>query len=194
MTETTTFDARAAVRAADEAVGLAAADAQAQLLREADEARDVAAVYAVRLEAGGDPTSYPLPDSFKELRPRGGSGIVSPYVGLTAVYQAWNEGRGSANPLLPFRVNASDWRLCEHVAERIGEPVPYATLKAGRMSGSGSDAIAKLLLRFEDAGHLVVRRAKVDGKVAFLVRERVPSDPEQGSYRYASIPEEAVHA
>ena len=162
---------------------------------EARQAEEVAEEYARRLAAGDDPLNYPLPDEGD----RGGwrqnwrgrsDWLVSPYVGLRVVYAAWHEARGSRNPIEPFQ-NAGAFRIGERMAESIGTPVLYqelATLFTGSRAKVESDRIAKALLEFERAGDLVVRRVKVDGKVAFLIRERRPDDapPRNTDHRYPS--------
>jgi hypothetical protein len=180
------FDANAAFEAADEAVTALARSKHELLDAEAEEALVQARAYAEHLAGGGDPTDHPYPG--RERSTGTTTSITTGYEGLIIVYREWNRARGSANPVLPF--NARElWRFCESVAENVGTPIPFEKLKRG--SFRSSDAILRVLFRFEEAGALVVRRTRVDGKVAFLVRERRPDDPPLGAYRQGSIPEEA---
>jgi hypothetical protein len=180
-----TYDPYDAEREGVGAVASASFELAARIREEEAFAIARAQEYARALAAGGDPREA-IPGLDWKTRQRS---IINPDLGIEAVYRVWNAARGGRNPYLPTE---GDFALAEYVAERIGEPVPYARLKNRRGStmSSSSDRVAVVLLRFEEAGDLVVRRTKLDGKVAFLVRERRDGDPPVGSYRSGSLPYE----
>lgn len=192
------FEPAPAIRAAGEAIREEADAARRKVDEEVDLAAAVANAYGIALANGEDPLTY----STSQVGRRGGWENVSPFVGLTIVYRAWNAERGAPHEILPWPSQAK-WVVAERMTETLGVPVSYADLTeawstiGGRQraySKPSSDTVAGAVLDVEKAsdGKLVARRTRVDGKVAFLVRERRPSDPEAGTYRVGGIPEETV--
>lgn len=193
------FEPAPAIRDADYAIQQQAVEARRSVEAEVEVAVSVANEYAIHLANGGDPLDYKTTTDDR----RGGYENVSPFVGLFVVYRAWNDERGAPHGVFPWP-NKAKWAVAERLTETLGVPVSYAELGevlntvGGRKVGYGgrpsSEAVAKAVLEVERAsdGALVARRAKVDGKVAFLVRERRPGDPEAGAYRVGSLPEETT--
>lgn len=186
----TKFDPQAATRRAQEAVGLRAADLQAQVLAEADRACEAGRAYAEHLASGGLPWQTPTVEGTMRWRER--SEIISPYYGLIPVYRAWNEARGSTNPLLPF-ADPNAWQVAERFYESLGTPIPYAELGGtGPVRRISPTALQDLLKKVAAEDESVVpRRTKAGGKVAYYLRRRGEGDEDEvkdGRYR-GDIPE-----
>lgn len=189
----TKFDPQAATRRAQEAVGLRAADLQAQVLAEADRASEAGRAYAEHLATGGHPWQTPTIQGSMRWRDRGE--IISPYYGLIPVYQAWNEARGSTNPLLPF-ADANAWQVAERFYEALGTPLAYAEFgtTSGGVQKVSPSALQDLLRKVASEDETVVpRRTKIGGKVAYYLRPRRDGDEQVNDGRYrGDIPEEAT--
>lgn len=177
-------------RAADDAVILNA-KRRVSLMEKIDaevaDANRAAAEYAEHLADGGDPAEFPqateLPSDGGNSRlvsQRVGSRLVSYEAALAAVYDAWDEARGSRNPYNPLRHGLQRWSIAEYGEARIGQAVPLAEFQQNslaslsyRTTSSEDVAVALANLQGDD---LVLRRTKLDGKVAYLLRERVEGE------------------
>jgi hypothetical protein len=189
----TTFDAEAVTRQAVEEVGRVVAEQQARLLRDADAAVESVKLYAAHLASGGEPWVTPVERSpFVERR----NAIVNEYVGLLAVYRKWNEARGVDNPLSPFGI-VTKWMMAETFLEKAGTPVPLSDLPAHYGYVRATPSVIAETLKEIAVGRpdLVPRKTKVNGRVAYYVRERRDDDPDtikDGRYSSFDIPEEAA--
>jgi hypothetical protein len=190
----TTFDPKETFAQAEHQVLLIAAERRDKVDADTRQALAFAWTYADHLAGGGDPTVYPEPDT---NRWNGGSDYVSRFAGLEVVYDYWNAARGGRHSVRPFR-NERAYRAIELLTREIGTPVSFADLSDAWKTGRGyaserpsGDTIAKLALDCESPD-LVARKTKVDGKVAYLIRERRPDDPAEDSYRADAIPTEKV--
>jgi hypothetical protein len=134
----------------------------------------VAKEYAEHLAAGGDPLGYP--DIPHESRYVGASArLISRTTGLIAVYERWNKERGSTNPVHPIQ-NHRPWRIGEYLHARVGEVVSLQTLA---MLGAGGNPqrkwtpneVANAVVKVQTDA-LVVRKTKLGGKVAYVLRQR----------------------
>lgn len=162
---------------------------------EAGDAMNAARLYATHLEAGGDPTELPRrPDGDAAVRWSRDSELVSFSYGMQVVYKAWNQARGTRNPYSAV-TEPKSWRIAEYAEARIGQPILYSDISAAvvRMT---SDDIAKVLAPLQ-GDDLVLRRTKVGGKVAYLLRARAegeePAGRESGgriSVSASDVPEE----
>lgn len=174
----TRFDPAQATATADAAVQRRLDEIEEQIAQEAREARDAGRKYAEHLAAGGDPSRPP--DSAGVYRGR--SALVTDVLALLAVYRVWNEARGSRNPIAPIRTEKS-WRIAEALFERFGEPIPFAELggigTTGSFKASSSEVNDVLRTIADDTkAEIIPRKTKVDGKVAYLIRDRRDDDPD----------------
>ena len=173
MSTTTTYDPAEATAYARQAAEQRLGRLEDDLEREHEEAVALAETYAYQLGSDGDPTDYPKPDNQGHQH-----GLAK--VAREAVFNAWNETRDRRSvsypwgPDMPFR-----WLVQEHLLDRVGEPVPMATLAqlgTGRKASATQVAEAAWSVQVATAGALRVRKVRVDGKVAWLVRVPVADD------------------
>jgi hypothetical protein len=141
---------------------------------EMNKAMEAARTYAQHLVSGGDPRDYP-----DERYDRHATPLIQHTLGVVLVYNAWNKARGSTNPVVPVQ-NIKAWQVTEYLHTHIGEPVTYATLadeyriayESGGMSKKGSpDEIANAVIAAQTDA-LIARKTKLDGKVAYVLREK----------------------
>lgn len=182
---TATFDLSAVAAAVSAHVDASVAKIEETVEREADLAVRLAEEYANHLAAGGAADELPAaPTTGREE----GSQFVHPTNVLQMVYRAWDDARGSGNPFSPVSSKVA-WSLVEFALERgiVGSPILYADLHQrskvalGRSTGWDSDQIAKALAALQGDA-LVLRRTKVGGKVAYLLRERREGEEAVGRY------------
>lgn len=202
MTTVSTPRIADAVTAAEKSIDELVVEVTETVGREAAAARAAAEEYALHLENGGDPTERPP----SEIT---GTQFIYAMPYLNVVYRAWNEERGSRNPFSPITSMVA-WVLVEHALEQgvVGTPVLYAdlhkrsktALRSSLRAGWDSDQIAKTLAALQ-GDDLVLRRTKVGGKVAYLLRERRegevpvgrswdPNDPTRVVLWASDVPEE----
>lgn len=166
-----TFDPALAAERAARAIRERFAEVRDQAEAEMMAALAGAERYARHLAGGGDPR-----EGFE--RPRGfrsGTEYVSGTVYLEQVYEEWNEARGSRNPFSPIS-HLQDYEIGEYGLAHVGEPVPFSTYRDDVASANvrrsvQSDTVARALAACQ-GDDLVLRRTKVGGKVAYLLRER----------------------
>lgn len=141
---------------------------------EMDTAMEAARTYAQHLVSGGDPRDYP-----DQPYDRNASPLIQPTLGVVLVYNAWNKARGSTNPVVPVQ-NLSPWQVAEYMHTHLGEPVTFAALAEeyrrayakGGMSKKGSpDEVATAVIAAQTET-LIARKTKLDGKVAYVLREK----------------------
>lgn len=173
-----TFKPETAVEAVVLAVEKRGAELDDRIDREQREAIEVAEKYAETLAAGGDAGRYPEPRPGNAESRWSRSRLVSYKDALAIVYDRWNEERGErANPFSPLDF-LKRWRLAEYALDHLGETMLYAELGdlgAGpHGSRMQSGEVVSILAELQDTNgrDLVLRRVRIDGKVAYLLRPR----------------------
>jgi hypothetical protein len=176
-------------------IAMTAAEAQVEVRQdemakraeqEGKEALDHAQAYAEHLASGGDPTEVQVPHGQ-------GDKLVPVAFALGVVVREWDKARGSINPLMPFG-NGASWLMAEHFLANVGTPVSYAEVaeigKRYSRKASPTEVIDVLMdLERHGATGLIAAKTKVDGKVAYMLRE--PKEGEEPSIRYRwDFPEE----
>lgn len=194
------FNAADASDQADLAADLALDRMQDELAEEHAEAVALAREYADHLSAGGDPTWYPKPTQ----RDRHQHGLAR--VARVAVFDAWNQSRERRSVSYPWGQHQPyQWLVQEYLLDRLGQPVPVADLrKIGQTARGGSPAevaAAAWSIQVDTRGELRVRKTKLDGKVAWLVRPAVPGHDDlydigyrEGVYGTTALDEESIAA
>lgn len=170
---TTTYNAYAASQAARTAAEMRLGQVHDQLERELEEAIALADEYASHLAEGGEAWKYPQPE-----RTHSGISHGLARAARASVFDSWNETRERKSVTYPWGErgnNAQRWVLQEALLDSLGTPVKLAELvstRAGQGKPTPSDvASAAWGIQVATRGELRVRKTKVDGKVAWLVRE-----------------------
>ena len=151
-------------------------EVQQHLDDEYEEALALAGEYADWLATGGDPTDYPKSSD----RDRHNHGLIR--VAREAVFAMWNDTRPRRSVGYPWGQNQPwQWIVQEYMLDRVGRPVPLpelAALNRGQRRKGSPTEVAEAVWSIQVAtnGQLRVRKTKVDGKVAWLVREPVVLD------------------
>lgn len=147
---------------------------QHELGLEYEEALQLADQYAEHLATGGDPTDYPKHDD----RDRHHHGLAR--VAREAVFDSWNGSRPRQSVSYPWGPDMPyHWIVQEYLLDRVGMPVPMSvlsTLARGRKASPGQVAEAAWSVQVATRGELRVRKVRLDGKVAWLVRQPVEDD------------------
>lgn len=173
----TRFDPAQAVASADAVVQRRRDELEQQIAEEANVARDAAREYAEHLAADGDPVKTPDAGDRYEAR----STLITKRLAFVAVYRVWNEARGSRNLIIPIG-NGPGWRVAEALFASFGQPVQYAELKkvgtGGYGTGMSTNDVNGLLRQIADysKAQIVPRKTRVDGKVAYYIRDRREGD------------------
>lgn len=171
--EATAFDVDEAIRSAQIAVAEKEQEVRERASADAVAALAAAKAYAEHLAGGGDPTRPPRQENYYAAR----SQLVTTHLALFEVYRFWYEQTGQRNPVSPLG-NGTAYKIADALLGRLGEPVTFAELAAVSGTRASATVVAKSVLALANAakGELVPRKTKVEGKVAYLVRERRPDD------------------
>lgn len=180
ITTVATFDPTDATAAAGEDITKRKQELIDQLTAEAEAAEAAAQAYARHLTEGGDPTKQVGVDHGRRF----GSSrteIMSQRLGLDSVYRVWNEARGSRNTIHPFS-SPEAWKVAEALFESFGTPMLLADLKKVERNLT-PDIVRRTLVRIADGTkcEVVPRRTKIDGKVAYFIRDRRDGDEDEMS-------------
>jgi hypothetical protein len=174
MSTVTSYTAHDASEAARTAADRRLERLQDELADEHEEAVALAVEYADHLATDGDPTDYPKHDD----RDRHHHGLAR--VAREAVFDTWNESRTRRSISYPWGPDMPyQWIVQEYLLDRVGEPVPMdklARLHRVRKASPAQVAEAAWSVQVATRGELRVRKVRVDGKVAWLVRLPVEAD------------------